>query len=54
MGVPHGPHPGAYEASIGTKSTNELAVMLDTFQPLEVTPEACGAEDAAYHESFIG
>jgi homogentisate 1,2-dioxygenase len=54
MGVPHGPHPGAYEASIGTSSTTELAVMLDTFTPLEVTSHACGAEDAGYHESFIG
>ena len=33
MGVPHGPHPGAYEASIGTTTTDELAVMLDCYQP---------------------
>ena len=29
-GIPHGPHPGAYERSIGKKSTEELAVMIDT------------------------
>jgi homogentisate 1,2-dioxygenase len=33
-GIPHGPHPGAYEASLGTRETSELAVMLDTFRPL--------------------
>ena len=36
-GVPHGPHPGAYEKSIGTRSTDELAVMMDTFAPLRLT-----------------
>jgi homogentisate 1,2-dioxygenase len=51
-GIPHGPHPGAYEASIGHKTTNELAVMLDTFRPLVPTAAALGVEDAAYHDSF--
>ncbi len=54
LGVPHGPHPGAYEASIGARSTNELAVMLDTFLPLHTTAAAIVGEDPAYHESFIG
>ncbi len=54
MGVPHGPHPGSYERSIGTTRTDELAVMLDTFQPLRVTAAALAVEDADYHESFIG
>ena len=51
-GIPHGPHPGAYEASIGTKTTNELAVMLDTLKPLVPTAAALGVEDPAYHDSF--
>ena len=42
-GIPHGPHPGAYEASIGHKETNELAVMLDCFLPLTPTPAAGSA-----------
>ena len=53
-GIPHGPHPGAYEASVGTKRTEELAVMIDTFQPLQATNDALGVEDADYMESFLG
>jgi homogentisate 1,2-dioxygenase len=53
MGIPHGPHPGAYERSIGTTSTSELAVMCDTFLPLQVTEAALGIEDAGYHDSFL-
>ncbi len=41
-GIAHGPHPGAYEASIGTKRTDELAVMCDTYEPL--TPDGAGRE----------
>ncbi|MCO4772224.1 MAG: homogentisate 1,2-dioxygenase [Deltaproteobacteria bacterium] len=52
-GIPHGPHPGAYEASIGHPRTDELAVMLDVFEPLVPTPAALAIEDAAYHDSFI-
>jgi homogentisate 1,2-dioxygenase len=52
-GVMHGPHPGAYEGSIGAKATSELAVMLDCYQPLQATPEAAGIEDAGYQESFV-
>lgn len=51
-GIPHGPHPGAYEASIGTKKTEELAVMVDTFKPLEPTPAALSIEDGDYMNSF--
>lgn len=51
-GVMHGPHPGAYEGSIGARTTNELAVMLDCFLPLQATPEALGIEDAGYEASF--
>jgi homogentisate 1,2-dioxygenase len=53
-GVPHGPHPGAYERSIGAKRTEELAVMLDTFQPLKYTPEALAVEDPKYPTSWAG
>lgn len=52
-GIPHGPHPGAYEASIGHKETNELAVMLDCVLPLQLTQAAAGLEDPKYHASFI-
>ncbi|MFO0611380.1 MAG: homogentisate 1,2-dioxygenase [Polyangiaceae bacterium] len=51
-GVPHGPHPGAYENSIGSKATSELAVMLDCYEPLLPTAIALESEDAAYHDSF--
>jgi homogentisate 1,2-dioxygenase len=51
-GVLHGPHPGAYEGSIGTRATDELAVMLDCALPLRATPAALGVEDPAYDESF--
>jgi homogentisate 1,2-dioxygenase len=52
-GIPHGPHPGSYEASIGHKETNELAVMIDTLKPLRATEAAIGVEDAGYQESFL-
>ena len=52
-GIPHGPHPGAYEASIGHKATNELAVMVDTFRPLKVAKQALDIEDPAYHKSWL-
>ncbi|KAK0876770.1 hypothetical protein LTR02_018369, partial [Friedmanniomyces endolithicus] len=52
-GIPHGPHPGRYEASIGQKWTNELAVMMDSFRPLKVAKAVAGAEDPGYHTSWI-
>ncbi len=52
--MPHGPHPGAYEASIGTKTTDELAVMIDTFKPMHLTAAALAVEDPGYHDSFVG
>jgi len=51
-GVVHGPHPGAYEASIGSKRTDELAVMVDTLAPLVPTAQAANIEDPAYHDSW--
>jgi homogentisate 1,2-dioxygenase len=52
-GIGHGPHPGAYEGSIGSKQTNELAVMLDTTLPLKATAAALEVEDPGYQQSFI-
>ncbi|HTI61983.1 MAG TPA: homogentisate 1,2-dioxygenase [Gemmatimonadaceae bacterium] len=52
-GIPHGPHPGRAEASIGAKETNELAVMMDSFRPLKVAKPALAIEDPAYHKSWI-
>ena len=52
-GIPHGPHPGTYEASIGKKSTEELAVMIDTFKPLMVTENALKIDDGRYFKSWI-
>jgi homogentisate 1,2-dioxygenase len=51
-GISHGPHPGAYEASIGSKRTDELAVMCDTFLPLAATAQAKNIEVDGYHESW--
>jgi homogentisate 1,2-dioxygenase len=53
-GVMHGPHPGAYEGSIGVQRTDELAVMLDTFAPLTATAAALAIEDPGYERSFLG
>jgi homogentisate 1,2-dioxygenase len=52
-GIPHGPHPGAYEGSIGHRHTDELAVMLDTYRPLKATPAALAVEDPGYAASFV-
>jgi homogentisate 1,2-dioxygenase len=52
-GLPHGPHPGKAEASIGQKRTEELAVMIDTFRPLHVTQAALEIEDPAYMYSWL-
>ncbi|RYD55925.1 MAG: homogentisate 1,2-dioxygenase [Sphingobacteriales bacterium] len=51
-GIPHGPHPGAVEKSIGAKETKELAVMVDTFHPLQMTVDAQGIEDNNYMMSW--
>jgi len=51
-GIPHGPHPGTAEASIGKNKTEELAVMLDTFRPLRVLKPALAVEDAGYMYSW--
>lgn len=52
-GIPHGPHPGAMERSIGAKETRELAVMVDTFRPLLMTEHAVSIEDPNYFLSWL-
>lgn len=52
-GIPHGPHPGAMERSIGQKETQELAVMVDTFKPLKVTEDAIKIADDSYFKSWL-
>ena len=52
-GAPHGPQPGAVEGSLGKTSTDEIAVMVDTFKPLGVAQAASGVEDAQYFRSWI-
>ena len=52
-GIPHGPHPGTVEKSIGKKETHELAVMVDTFKPLLLTEHAVAIEDKDYYKSWL-
>jgi len=52
-GIPHGPAPGAMERSIGKTVTEELAVMVDTFRPLQVTETAMGLDDGKYYQSWL-
>lgn len=52
-GIPHGPHPGTVEKSIGAKATKELAVMIDTFHPLMLTQQALEIENKNYSLSWI-
>jgi homogentisate 1,2-dioxygenase len=52
-GIPHGPHPGATERSIGQKGSEELAVMIDTFKPLMVTENALKMDEGDYYKSWL-
>jgi homogentisate 1,2-dioxygenase len=52
-GIPHGPHPGTVEKSIGKKETKELAVMVDTFHPLMLTKQALEIENDKYTMSWV-
>ncbi len=52
-GIPHGPHPGTAEASIGREATEELAVMVDTFHPLRITKQAAAMDDDRYPYSWL-
>src|SRR3546814_18300218 len=51
-GIPHGPHPGTVEKSIGKESTDEMAVMIDPFHPLMITEEELKIEDPDYYKSW--
>ena len=53
MGLPHGPQPGKYEDSIGKKSTDELAVMVDTFNPLYIFDNTESNVDKDYPYSWL-
>lgn len=53
LGIPHGPHPGAMERSIGQKETKELAIMVDTFKPLKLTKQALQIENPDYYKSWL-
>jgi homogentisate 1,2-dioxygenase len=52
-GIPHGPHPGTVEKSLGQKETKELAVMVDTFRPLWLTEDAVRIRNSDYHKSWL-
>ena len=52
-GIPHGPHPGTVEKSLGQTGTEELAVMVDTFRPLQITQEALEIENPDYTLSWM-
>jgi homogentisate 1,2-dioxygenase len=52
-GLPHGPQPGVTEAAIGLKETKELAVMVDTFHPLQVALAALEIEKPDYQASWL-
>lgn len=52
-GIPHGPHPGAVERSIGARETKELAIMVDTFNPLKITGQALALENPDYYRSWL-
>ena len=53
MGIPHGPQPGKTEASIGKKETEEYAIMIDTFQPLQVTKNVKATMVEEYSQSWL-
>ena len=53
MGLPHGPQPGRYKSSIGKERTDELAVMIDTFNPLKITEAAMNIDDPSYPLSWM-
>lgn len=52
-GIPHGPHPGTIVASKDVTRTDELAVMVDTFRPLDVTKQGMAMDDPSYPLSWL-
>ena len=53
-GYAHGPQPSAIEASLGADRFEELAVMVDTFRPLELGEAGAAAEDPGYAWTWAG
>ena len=53
QGVPHGPHPGTYEKSIGVKRTEELAVMCDRYKLFQLTSQGEALSEKSYNESWV-
>ncbi len=53
MGLAHGPHPGRYEGSVGKEKTEELAVMIDTFKPLQIAEAAAECDEPHYPLSWL-
>ena len=53
-GFVHGPQPGSVEASIGSPGTDEWAVMIDTFRPLQLGAAAMAVEDTGYRWTWAG
>jgi len=53
IGIPHGPHPGTVEKSLGQKETLELAIMVDTFRPFKITQQALEIEEKDYFKSWV-
>ncbi len=53
-GHSHGPQPAAIEASIGAERFDELAVMIDTFRPLELGEGGAACDDGEYAWSWVG
>ncbi|MGH8995531.1 MAG: homogentisate 1,2-dioxygenase domain-containing protein, partial [Acidimicrobiales bacterium] len=51
-GFVHGPQPGSVEASMDQSRTDELAVMVDTFEPLAVSDAARSVADGDYAYSW--
>ena len=52
-GIPHGPHPGAAERSIGIEGTEELALMVDPYKPFQITKAAMEIQDPEYYLSWL-
>jgi homogentisate 1,2-dioxygenase len=53
LGLPHGPQPGKTEQSVGAKETFEYALMVDTFEPFDLTTNVRDTMDENYHLSWI-
>ncbi|MPZ62958.1 MAG: homogentisate 1,2-dioxygenase [Propionibacteriales bacterium] len=53
-GYAHGPQPSAIEASLGAEYFDELAVMVDTFRPLELGEGGRAVDDGVYAWTWAG